>query len=40
MAEKKNTKNDKWQTTGGAGVPVDLSKIKLVNKPTPSKKKK
>ena len=44
MARKKFEPNtsDKWAADGVKFVPVDLSKIRLVNKPTPTggKKKK
>ena len=39
MAKKIDEK--KWATTGGAVVPVDINKVKLVNKPKkPAKKAK
>lgn len=39
MANTKNTtknkaRDDKWKSTGGACVPVDIKKIKWANKPT------
>ncbi len=35
----KKTDKNKWATTGGAVVPVDINKIKLVNKPKAPVKK-
>ena len=37
MAKKKSNNTKKWQSTGGSMVPVDVSKIKLVNKPKKAK---
>ena len=41
MADKKNTSKSRWDADGLKLVPVDITKVKLANKPTkPTKKRK